>query len=99
MAHVSQAHDQAGAAGAVPPRTPYEEAVAAIWRDILGRPDVGALDDFFSLDATSLQAIQVVSRIRKTLGVDIPVKDVFQEPTVAALAARVQAESASRRSA
>jgi non-ribosomal peptide synthetase component F/acyl carrier protein len=80
-------------AGPVPPRTPYEEAVAAIWRDVLGRADVGVLDDFFDLGGHSLLAVQVGVRIRKILGVDIPVKDFFEFPTVAALAAAVAAAS------
>lgn len=77
----------------VPPRTPQEEAVAAIWRDILGRPDIGVLDDFFDLDGTSLQAIGVVTRIRDTWGVDIRARDFFESPTVATLAAVVAARS------
>lgn len=79
----------------VPPRTPQEEAVAAIWRDILGRPDIGVLDDFFDLDGTSLQAIGVVTRIRDTWGVDIRARDFFESPTVATLAAVVAARSSS----
>ncbi|WP_431873303.1 condensation domain-containing protein [Amycolatopsis sacchari] len=71
---------------AVSPRTPHEEAVAAIWREVLGRPDVGVLDDFFALDGTSLQAMHVVARIRETWGVDIRARDFFESPTVATLA-------------
>jgi len=74
---------------AVPPRTPDEEAVAAIWRDVLRRPEIGVLDDFFEVGGHSLLAVQVVVRIRKTLGVDIPVMDLFESPTVSALAAAV----------
>ena len=69
-----------------PPRTPYEEAIVAICRDILGRSDIGVSDDLFDLGAHSLHAIGVVARISKTLGVDIPVRDFFEAPTVAALA-------------
>jgi non-ribosomal peptide synthetase component F/acyl carrier protein len=79
--------------GPVPPRTPYEEIVAAIWRDVLGRPDVGVLDDFFDLGGHSLLAVQVAVRIRKTLGADVPVKDLFETPTVTALAAAAAAAS------
>lgn len=75
----------------IPPRTPYEETVAAIWRDVLGRSDVGVLDNFFDLGGHSLLAVQVSVRIRKTLGADIPVQDIFESPTVAALAAVVAA--------
>ncbi|HEX6501169.1 MAG TPA: condensation domain-containing protein [Micromonosporaceae bacterium] len=81
----------------MPPRTPYEEAIVAIWRDILARSDIGVFDDFFDLNGHSLHAIQVVARIRKILGVDIPVRDFFESPTVAALASVVAAKSSSER--
>src|SRR2546421_5588358 len=84
-------------ARSVPPRTPHEEAIAAIWREVLGRPHVGILDDFFDLDGTSMQAIEVVSRIRDTWGVDIRARDFFVSPTVATLAEAVAARSASGR--
>ncbi|MFY1652869.1 condensation domain-containing protein [Solwaraspora sp. WMMB762] len=77
----------------VPPRTPVEDAIAEIWSDVLGRTDVGVLDDFFELGGHSLLAPRVVARIRKTLGVHIPVMDFFESPTVAALAAVVAARS------
>lgn len=81
----------------MPPCTPREEAVAAIWRDVLGRSDIGVFDEFFDLGAHSLHVIQVIARIRKTLGVDIPVRDFFESPTVAALASAVAAGSSSER--
>lgn len=84
---------------AQPPRTPYEEGIAAIWRGVLGHPEVGVLDDFFDLDGTSLQAIEVVTRIRQTWGVDIRARDFFESPTVATLAATVAAKSPSGRPA
>jgi acyl carrier protein len=85
------------AASPVPPRTPHEEAVAAIWCDVLGRSDIGVLDDFFDLDGTSLQAISVVTRIRDTWAVQIRARDFFESPTVASLAAAVAARSTSGR--
>jgi acyl carrier protein len=82
-----------------PPRTRHEEGIAAIWSEVLGRPAVGVLDDFFDLDGTSLQAIQVVARIRQAWGVDIRARDFFESPTVATLAAAVAAKSPSGRPA
>jgi non-ribosomal peptide synthetase component F/acyl carrier protein len=79
----------------VPARNPYEEAIAGIWREVLHRSDVGVFDDFFDLDGHSLLAIKVVTRIRKALGVDIPVTEMFEAPTVAALAAAVAAAQGS----
>jgi Phosphopantetheine attachment site len=75
----------------MPPRTPYEESVAAIWSDVLGCADIGVYDDFFELSGHSLLAPKVVSRIRKVLGVQIPVMDFFARPTVAALASEIAA--------
>jgi non-ribosomal peptide synthetase component F/acyl carrier protein len=80
-------------AGPMPAGSSYEESIAAIWRDVLGRRDIGVSDDFFDLNGHSLHAIKVVARIRKTLGVDIPVRDFFDAPTVGALAAVVAARS------
>lgn len=80
----------------VAPRDPYEEAVAAIWRSVLGR-DVGVLDDFFDLDGSSLQAVEVVARVREGFGVDVRAWDFFSAPTVAALAATVASRAPSDR--
>jgi non-ribosomal peptide synthetase component F/acyl carrier protein len=106
MAQPSQAQTFAetdeGAGGAVlgesssraaPPRTPYEEAIVAIWGDLLGHSDIGVFDDFFALGGHPLLASAVVARIRKTLGVHVPVMDFVESSTVAALASRVAARS------
>ena len=82
----------------VPPRTPHEEAMVAIWREILERPDIGVLDDFFDLDGNSMHAIKVISRIRETWGVSVRAIDFFESPTVAALAAVVAEQAPSERS-
>jgi acyl carrier protein len=80
------------------PPGPHEAAITAIWRDVLGRSDIGVLDDFFELNGTSLQAIDLVARIRETWGVDIRARDFFGNPTVQALAAAVAAAAPSSRS-
>ncbi|MFD5843283.1 HemK family protein methyltransferase [Streptomyces chartreusis] len=76
-------------------RTSYEDSILEIWRDVLGRSDIDVSDDFLTLGDHSL-APTVVARIRKTLGVDIPVMDFFESRTVTALAAAVAARSAAR---
>ena len=71
-------------------RTPVEEAVAQIWKEILEVARVGVHDNFFELGGHSLLATQVVSRIRKTLKVNLPLRAIFDSPTLAELAANVE---------
>ncbi|HEY8240141.1 MAG TPA: condensation domain-containing protein, partial [Kiritimatiellia bacterium] len=81
--------DRLRAGGAVgPPRpTPaIETALAGIWRDVLGVREVGRDDNFFSLGGHSLLAVQLVSRIRRLFDTTLPLRCVFEHPTVAALA-------------
>ena len=81
----------------VPPRTPHEEAMVAIWREVLERPDIGVLDDFFDLDGDSMDAIRVISQIREMYGVNVRAIDFFESPTVETLAAFVAAQAPSER--
>ena len=69
-----------------PPRTPAEEALCAVWAAVLGVERVGVHDDYFALGGDSILAIQVVSRARAA-GVHLRPRQLFQHPTVAALAA------------
>jgi amino acid adenylation domain-containing protein len=73
----------------VAPRTPTEERLAAVWAEVLRVPRVGVADTFFALGGHSLLATQVVSRVREAFRVELLVADLFDDPTVEALARRV----------
>src|SRR5262249_40029765 len=72
------------------PRTPTEEVLAAIWADVLHIERVGADDNYFELGGHSLSATQVISRIRQAFQVELPVRELFEFPTVAGLAASIE---------
>jgi amino acid adenylation domain-containing protein/FkbM family methyltransferase len=76
----------------VAPRTETERRTAAVWQEVLGVPDVGIHDDFFELGGHSLLATQVLVRLNDAFGVDLPLPCLFEGPTVAELAERVEAE-------
>ena len=76
-------------AGQAPPETPAEQALAAIWAEVLGLARVGRHDHFFELGGHSLLATQVVSRLRQAFGIELGVRSLFEAPTLAELAARV----------
>ncbi|HEX7239181.1 MAG TPA: condensation domain-containing protein, partial [Longimicrobiaceae bacterium] len=95
------ARNGAGALAALRPRpetgTRYvapaggtEERMAALWQDLLGFEGIGAHDDFFSLGGHSLMATHLVARIQAELHADVSLSAVFEAPTVAGMAARVE---------
>jgi acyl carrier protein len=69
----------------VAPRTPVETVVVGIWSEVLGVERVGVEENFFELGGHSLLATQVVSRIRDLFGVEVPVRTIFEAPSVAGL--------------
>ncbi|MEA2690743.1 MAG: hypothetical protein QOJ16_130, partial [Acidobacteriota bacterium] len=86
---VRESTPEAGGDGT--PRSPLEELVLEIWSQVLKRERLGIHDNFFDLGGHSLLATQVISRVKQALGVDLPLRALFEAPTVAGLAAAVEA--------
>ena len=76
------------------PGTAMEKAVADIWQQVLKLENIGITDNFFELGGHSILATQVVSRLRKTLQVELSVRALFEAPTIAQLIAHLGSETA-----
>ena len=74
----------------VPPRTLVEEMLAGMWAEVLGISRPGVYDDFFDAGGHSLLATQLMSRLREAFGVEVPLRELFESPTVAELAQQVE---------
>jgi amino acid adenylation domain-containing protein len=91
--NAADAADPAKGAGEALPavRTPIAELIAAIWGELLAWEGAAAEDSFFDLGGHSLLATQLLSRLRAVFGVELALREVFEHPTLAGLAARVEA--------
>jgi len=78
--------DRFGRTSYVAPRTPLEEGLAEIWGELLQLEQVGIHDNFFDLGGHSIMATQVVSRLQETFQVEVPVRALFDTPTIEGLA-------------
>ncbi|MDR6675809.1 non-ribosomal peptide synthetase, partial [Xanthomonas sp. 1678] len=74
--------------GYVAPQGPTEAGIAQVWQELLGLERVGRHDHFFELGGHSLLAVQLVSRLRGALGVELPLRELFAEPTLTGMAQR-----------
>ncbi|MGO7169639.1 phosphopantetheine-binding protein, partial [Rhizobium leguminosarum] len=76
--------------GYVAPRTPAEEVIAAIWAEVLRVEKVGIHDNFFELGGHSLLVTRIIARIRETLLLEIPLRSIFQAPSIAEFGANLE---------
>jgi amino acid adenylation domain-containing protein len=74
----------------VAPNTPTEEILAAIWAEVLGLQQVGINDNFFELGGHSLLATQIISRIREAFSIELPLRYLFEAPTIASLSQAIE---------
>jgi amino acid adenylation domain-containing protein len=88
---VLPAPEQDGAGEFVAPRTGLEKVLAGLWEEVLRRDRVGVHDNFFAVGGHSLLAMRMIGRVREVFGTDLPVRALFEGPTVAELAERVEA--------
>jgi amino acid adenylation domain-containing protein len=82
---------EGAAAADAPPAGETEELLAALWREVLGVAAVGREDDFFALGGHSLAITRLLARVEESLGVTLPVREVFRSPRLLDLAAAVEA--------
>jgi acyl carrier protein len=78
------------------PTTAVEEILANIWSEVLKLDKVGTHDNFFHLGGHSLLATQIVSRIRRAFGIELPLRRLFETPTVAEMAVIITESQAQR---
>jgi amino acid adenylation domain-containing protein len=74
----------------VPPQTPTQELLSQVWSEVLHRERVGIHDNFFELGGHSLLATQLISRVREVFKVELPLRALFEQPTIAGLAQALQ---------
>jgi len=73
----------------IAPRSPIEKTLAEIWKDLLGIQEIGIEDSFFDLGGHSLLGVQLVAKLRSVFDVDLPLRLVFEHPTIATLAVNI----------
>jgi thioesterase domain-containing protein len=79
-----------------PPRTPLEAVVAGVWAAVLGVESTNVDDNFFDMGGHSLLALQLIHDLNVALGLDLPVRLIFTDPTIAGIAKAIEAELVTR---
>jgi acyl carrier protein len=72
------------------PRTDVERTLSSIWREVLKLDQLGINDDFFDLGGHSLSGMRVLARVRRDFLVDVPIRSLFDKPTIAELAVEIE---------
>ena len=80
----------------IAPRNAVEEVLVGIWEEVLRRDRVGVNENFFDLGGHSLLATQVILRVRETFQVDVPLRALFDGPSIAAFAEQILLEDGSK---
>jgi nonribosomal peptide synthetase DhbF len=75
------------------PRTPAEKTLTAIWQEVLGQAPIGVDDNFFELGGSSLLLVEIESRLREAFGGDLPIVEMFRNPTIRGLAQALEARN------
>ena len=84
-------HDRPNLATAhTPPADDFERRIAGLWEEVFAIEGLGIHDDFFELGGDSLVAIQLASRLGRAFGVELRVRDLFEAPTIAGLALKIE---------
>jgi acyl carrier protein len=82
---VQQRSDTAGVY--VAPGSDLEQSIAAVWQEVLGLERVGSRDNFFEIGGTSLKGVQLIAQLKQRLGVELSIVNLFESPTIGAMAA------------
>ena len=81
----------------IAPEKKMEQSVAQVWQEVLGLEQIGIHDNFFEIGGTSLRAVQVISKLRSQLGVDVSLINMFEKPNIKALATLLEGEQESEK--
>ena len=88
--------ERAAAGSGLAPRTPTEQALTELWSNLLGISEFSIEDNFFRLGGNSLRATQMILRVREQLQVELPIHAIFESPTIAGLAERIDSSRVGR---